>query len=477
MGIASGMLIAKARIDKGISAAELARRVGVSRGFISLLEKDATHISVEKIRKIADVLGVSLSELGFTNGEILDQSPEWLKYLIDKFDLTNDDRRELLKLTARIGIPDNLPDETRKEFRERWEAFYQTVSIFLPNASVKMLRHPDVQIFIKGLVGSSNGSLTWDFIFDAFDRLIVEKVPVNVCNIDNGTEWLRVVCNLLNIYREEDGLSNATDFSMMPDVMAMKSFVQSSKRIYGAVLKDENGLSYKYIENRGNKIFDRGDFPIWHEAVRVLVDPCLRAKTGAYYYPDGEDRPPLEFVISRLAARLACWPFRDKWLEMKSDVTPISVQDFIGRVYPKLPWRVAYVGLLDFCKEPYVYLDCYKRLKRIQLKEKKIDMEDIAAMAKDADAKLRIGFVFRNLVAEATSFEMRHNMRIAEASTIVKAMSAQENDLIEGYDDLSQWKGDYDLKGCAKVFALRQIGSFGESHVRSIMKVCVDTKI
>ena len=213
---------------------------------------------------------------------------------------------------------------------------------------------------------------------------------------------------------------------------------------------------------------------MWH--VKCVLYLCvwlpgLSVKTGAYYYPDGEDRPPLEFVICRLASRLACWPFRDKWLEMQGDVTPIFVQEFGKRVYPGLPWRVAYVGLLDFCEEPYVYVDCYTRLKRKELKEKKIVMEDVAAMAKDADAKLRIGFVFRNLAAENTSFELRHNLRIPAMSTISKTMDSQPDVIIEGDDDLTQWDVGYDLKGRAKVSAVRQVGTFGETHIRALMRI------
>lgn len=471
MGVASGTLIAKARINKGISAAELARRVGVTRGFISLLEKDATHVSLERIKKVADELGVSQAELGFKEDEIPEQSPEWLKYLSDKFDLSDDDRRELMKIASRVGIPDNLPDETRKEFRARWEGFYQTVSIFLPNASTKMLRHPEVRPFIKCMDAAIGETATWDDVIAAFDKLICERIYDKGAVPNGGNDWLNMVCEKLKLCRKVDCFQGADDLFSRPDVMAIKSFVQSSKRIYGAVIKDLAGSSYMYIENEGDKLFDRGDFPIWHEAVRVMVDPGLSVKTGAYYYPDGEDRPPLEFVIARLASRLACWPFRNKWLEMHGDVTPISVQEFIKSVYPGLPWRVAYVGLLDFREEPYVYVDCYKRLKRKELKEKKIAMEDVAAMAKDADAKLRIGFVFRNLAAENTSFELRHNLSISESSVIYKTFNDNGKQMVTDIDDLTNWKGEYDLKGRAEVSAVRQVGTFGEPHIRALMKI------
>lgn len=471
MGIVSGESIVKARQLRGISAAELARQVGVTRGFISLLEKNATHISLQRLNMIAAVLGVSIADLGFKDEEVSVCEPEWMKYLAGKFNLSDDDRRELLKIVSRVGIPANLPDETRREFRIRWEDFYQTVSIFLPNASTKMLRHPSVLPFVKCLNVALAESATWDVVFEAFDRLIA-KIILDDENFQcNGSDWLAFVCKKLKILRESDCLHGGVDFFSRQDMMALKSFVQSSKRIYGSVIKSLAGAAYIYIENAGEKLFNRGDFPVWHEVVRVMIDPELKIKTGAYYYPDGEDRPPLEFVISRLAARLACWPYREKWAKLDGMITPIKVQEFIKGVYPNLPWRVAYVGLLDFCESPSVYVDCYKRLKRNQLKEKKIAMENVAAMAADGDAKLRIGFVFRNLAAEKTAFELRHNLRVPTVSTISKAMAAPVEKVIEGDDDLSQWDVGYDLKGIAKVFAVQQIGTFGEPHVRAVMQI------
>ena len=98
-------------------------------------------------------------------------------------------------------------------------------------------------------------------------------------------------------------------------------------------------------------------------------------------------------------------------------------------------------------------------------------MENVSAMSKDGDAKLRIGFVFRNLAAEETTFELRHNLRIPAMSTISKAMDSQSGVIIEGDDDLAEWDVGYDLKGRAKVSAVRQVGTFGEPHVRVVMKV------
>ena len=468
MGTASGELIIKAREMKGLSASELARKVGVTRGFISLLEKDATSVSEDRLKAVAEVLGVSLSDLGYHGAEKPMSNPEWLKFLCMKYTLSDDDKRELIKIVDRVGIPQNLPDETLKEFRLRWVKFYQTVSIFLPNASTKMLQHPDVQPFMRCMGFNENSNLSWDIVFDKFDALVEDRLS-DVALPLQGKGWLELVCSRLSIIQDEKLSMEGVDKSRQLEILTMRSFVQCSNRIYGAVLKDKT--DYTYIKNTGDVLFGRGDFPIWHEVVRVLIDPELSVKSGAFYHPDGEDRPPLEFVISRLAARLACWPFQKDFKKISNNITPVIIEDYIKKVYPELPWRVAFVGLLDFCDIPYLYADCYLRLKRVELKEKKIRMEDVGAMAKDSNSKLRVGFVFRNRAAEKTSFELRHNLRIADCSVIKKAWSADDNKVIRGVDDLSDWDVGYDLKGRANVSAVRQKGFFGEPHVRAIMKV------
>ena len=59
------------RKEKKMNAKELAKNAGISYGMLSLLESGSTQGSVETLRKIAKVLGVTIAHL-FTNNEDVD---------------------------------------------------------------------------------------------------------------------------------------------------------------------------------------------------------------------------------------------------------------------------------------------------------------------------------------------------------------------------------------------------------------------
>ena len=58
-----GTKIRDGRINQGLSLTELARRVGVSKSFISTIERGHRRPSPSVAAGIADVLGVSIQEI------------------------------------------------------------------------------------------------------------------------------------------------------------------------------------------------------------------------------------------------------------------------------------------------------------------------------------------------------------------------------------------------------------------------------
>ena len=59
-----GERIEATRLDRGLRMNELARRAGLSSGYVSLLERDTyRHVSVFTVRKVADALGASIDDL------------------------------------------------------------------------------------------------------------------------------------------------------------------------------------------------------------------------------------------------------------------------------------------------------------------------------------------------------------------------------------------------------------------------------
>ena len=143
----------------------------------------------------------------------------------------------------------------------------------------------------------------------------------------------------------------------------------------------------------------------------------------------------------------------------------------IGDIFgDSLPWRSGFIGLLDSIEDPIAYVDVYKRMKRNELKAANLSMEDVAKVAAHKDAKLRIGFFFRNFAAEDAKWELRANLRIPESSSIMGVFNSKSNEEIVSSEDFSLWDPNYDLCGSVKTVSYYQKGMHGEGHVRTIVK-------
>jgi transcriptional regulator with XRE-family HTH domain len=58
-----GLNLKKIRTKKGISQGDIAKELGVSRGFISTIENGKTNPTLATIAKLAKAVGVSVNEL------------------------------------------------------------------------------------------------------------------------------------------------------------------------------------------------------------------------------------------------------------------------------------------------------------------------------------------------------------------------------------------------------------------------------
>lgn len=58
-----GKNLKRIRTEKGISQVEIAKSLGVSRGFVSNLENGKTNPTLATIAKLADAIGVNSNEL------------------------------------------------------------------------------------------------------------------------------------------------------------------------------------------------------------------------------------------------------------------------------------------------------------------------------------------------------------------------------------------------------------------------------
>jgi len=80
------------RINNGLSVRELAKRVGISHGYLSKLERLDHAPSAELVSKIAGALNINIEELLFSEDEIdfLNHTDLSLEELKDKFEVTLD---------------------------------------------------------------------------------------------------------------------------------------------------------------------------------------------------------------------------------------------------------------------------------------------------------------------------------------------------------------------------------------------------
>jgi transcriptional regulator with XRE-family HTH domain len=63
----TGMRIMFARIDAGLSQAEAAKRIGISRSFLSTAQRGQSGVSVKILARMADVFGITMSGFASTS--------------------------------------------------------------------------------------------------------------------------------------------------------------------------------------------------------------------------------------------------------------------------------------------------------------------------------------------------------------------------------------------------------------------------
>lgn len=461
-----GQKIVELRKKIGMSAAELARRAGVTRGFISLVEKGQSGIGEEKLLMLSNILGDELRTFRDDADEAIAVRPDWLKFLVEKFKPSFADECELMKLARKISLMEYLPGEPIKEAKQRWRSFYEQMLPYLPSASSKVLMDSDVRKALK-VLGVSGNFISWREVFNSFSELINQRFK----NIDvkSGAQWKAIVAQALHI-NEFTAQNPAADKIVAMTTAAVLSQIQSSYRIYGAVVRNDDG-NYIFM-SQPSAYFDRRDFAWWYETTRVLIDPLLSMGRGAYYFPDGEDVPPFAFFLRRLAAWFAYMPFKHMWLSERGNITPSKLQNFVSRVYGDvMPWRESFIALLDFSEVPLAYIDCYPRMKRGELKECGIAQENLKDMCSNEKSKLRIGYVFRNIATDEIGFELRNNLRVSESSPIATAFRNGDKCACSEIDDLANWDVSYNLRGKILEHCLSQMGINGERHVRVVMEI------
>ena len=467
-GMLDGEVIKRLRKARGMSLAGLAKAIGVSRGFIYLLERGETGISFENAQRMAKALGIDLAVLSQnTSFTQVENTPSWLAYLISKYNLSDNDRDLLVKFVRDAGLDDDQEDETGEAFKSRWDSFYKTVCAFLPNPIQRFFADAEVRQFL--VVMGVDGIVSWRELRRMFVEKLKDRVPTAECV--NGECWRRHIESVLGIetLRIDDTKDIATLFVNRPDIsepsiMGGVALVTSSSRMLGAVYRHSSGKFVLVEDCRGEKAKQR-DFAFWHEATRVLIDPELRLGRGVKCMPDGLERTPIERLICRLAVWFAFGfvteaSARDVLRGGEASLVD-AVATFRDKNYPQATLRMAMAAIIDSQDASMLYVDSYLRLKHPEQIAKGIRIEEVEKMRNDPDAKLRIAYVYANIAAEEKGLELRSGMRIGKKSPIYKAFKSRKS--TKGEENLADW--DYDLSG----HVVTETTLSSDGHIRALV--------
>ena len=466
-----GELIREKRKLLGMSMEDLAKQIGVSRSFVYLLERGKTGISALKAERLSQVLGIPFAELFTADGGVANEGYRWLRYLTGKFGLTEEDRRLLEKFVTQSGIEDLRGEETEKAFRQKWDGFYKTIQSFLPNANKKFFQDDDVKCVLR-LLGISDVR-TMKEVMARVAEVVASRLGAGN-GIKDGASWRRHVEEVLGI----ESLSIGRDENLAtllvqrpylsdPAIVGGIAMVINSATAYGAVYRLKDSFRYVYVHDNAEPKQERRDYPFWHEAARVLIDPSLILGRGVVSHPDGEERAPIELLLCRVAAMMA-FSFEGAremlaaCSQSPAEVTVKTVDDIRSHLYPQSTFRMIMIALVETMRQPVVYVDAYLRLKYQERMDRGIRSDEVDKMKADPAARLRVGFAYKNTMAEDADVELRYGMRIGKSSPISTSFDARARCVAA--ENLTDW--DYGLSGSPTTCADY---TPEDEHVRALM--------
>lgn len=462
-----GQKLRRLRKERNLTIEEVATAIGVTKGFMSLLEKDKSGIRASRAVALANYFNIDVSEIiEETMVPMCGGEPRWVSYLKEKYHpdaYALDMCREMVK---NAGLPERSELESDDEFEKRWDFFYKSMVKFIRDPNYQFFSDPIVRRALKvmGIPGCDN----WRDIVLRTDALMVERLGSRR-DFNEGKAWRKYVEKRMSIDSHvvcagnvEQLLTRVVSEGAPAALIGGVAMVFGSARLYGAIYPslyrandDVPERDYHFIQDLSGEKGYRKSFPFWHEAARVLIDPGLSLGRGAEYIPDGEEMPPIERLLERIAVRLAfafdgfTVPVRNKMKCGRIGVADvIAIKDC---VYSDSSIRMATMAACELSMAPMSYVDAYMRLRKDECDDAGITVAEVDAMRTNERSRLRVGCVFKNAAAESANFDMRYNLRVGEMSPIAEAFRSKSN--CSGVDDLSKWDKKYQLSGQVDVVA------------------------
>lgn len=459
-----GQKLRRMRKERNLTIGEVAAAIGVSKGFMSLLEKDKSGIRASRALELAKFFGVDVKEIIDVDiTEVGGAEPRWVCYLKEKFHPAQYVLNICKNMVKNAGLPESSALESDEEFEHRWDFFYQSILRFLDNPNYQFFADPLVRQALKIMQIPNCGN--WVDIVRRVDEIMNERLG-DQRNFSDGETWRKYVEERLSISSHvlkatcaDELLSQVLIGGTPQDLIGGAAMVYGSSRLYAAIYpnstknQDDSSVpQYHFIQDVSGEKSYRASFPFWHEAARVLIDPGLSLGKGAEYIPDGETMPPIERLLERVAARMA-FVFTG-FTDMIHDRQHFTVTDVVkikDKVYKDSTIRMAAMAACELSADPVVYVDTYLRLKKDECDDLGMTVADVEAMRKHDAAKLRVGYIFKNATAESREFNVRYNLRVGARSPVYKSFYDKRD--VVGEDNLAEWDSKYHLNGRADVNA------------------------
>lgn len=459
-----GEKLRRMRKERNLTIGEVAAAIGVSKGFMSLLEKDKSGIRSSRALELAKLFGVDVKEI--IDGDITEVAgaePKWVCYLKEKYHPAQYVLDICKNMVKNAGLPESSVLESDEEFERRWDFFYQSILKFLDNPNYQFFADPLVRNALKIMQIPNCGN--WVDIVRRVDEIMNERLG-DRRDFRDGETWrkyverrLSISSHVLNATCADELLSQVLIGGTPQDLIGGAAMVFGSSRLYAAIYpsstkkqEDPSVPQYHFIQDISGEKSYRASFPFWHEAARVLIDPGLTLGKGTEYIPDGETIPPFERLLVRIAARMAFafTGFTDR-IHDRRHFTVADVVKIKDEVYKDSTIRMAAMAACELSRDPMVYVDAYLRLKKDECDDLGVTVADIEAMRKHQAAKLRVGYIFKNAIAESREFNVRYNLRVGKRSPVYKSFYDKRD--VVGEDNLAEWDSKYHLNGCADVNA------------------------
>lgn len=434
------VIVRERRQSLRLSLVEVARRMGVSVAMLSQYETGKNNIGFENAKKLSSILGLPVEQLMDGGSDI---RPKWLDVLTERHGLTVEEQ-EVLRSVAREAPVNRGAEAIRVEEDsvEHWEMVYQSLKPYMPKRGCNgdWLNNPEIRRVLTGLGVPQARSL--EDVFEAVDRQVSKFCDgVEFRSLDEfrahliaalgvRVERLRSGADLTNLLHE---------FASMGLFRAISDCTMFAKNDYScggtytirSCVRGDRFLVL--IDERGKKQW-RGEFTLWHELAHVIADPNVTLGTVATAEETRSDACDVEWLMDRIAGRLAFWPriFAECHARLRrSGVNLLSydgVKTLRSEYNPAASKTMTAVAIADSDSAPVVYLEAEMKSKRNSLSK-----------------ELRLSYIHPNAAAESANIRFGKNMRVPPSSAIAQVFARggeQETVAVENLKDWSFSSGE-----------------------------------